>query len=51
MLDAAHDGGAANLTLVALWDGDKRDTGGTRHMVDVAREQDAAIDINESNQL
>jgi hypothetical protein len=45
MLDAALQNGPAHLTLIALWDGNTGDTGGTAHMISVAQSQHAATEI------
>lgn len=48
----AWSGGAGNLTLIALWNGEKGDgPGGTADMIRVARERGAAVRILDSNAL
>ena len=51
MLDTALAAGGRDMTLIALWDGGKGDTGGTSHMIDVAKTQHATIDIIDSTKL
>jgi hypothetical protein len=52
MLDTAlADGGGANLTILSLWDGDKGNTGGTGHMIEVGKAQHATIDIIDPHTL
>jgi hypothetical protein len=51
MLDKALSAGGAHLTLIALWDGNKGETGGTAHMIRVARAQHAAIEIIDTRRL
>lgn len=49
-LDSAPD--AAHLTLIALWNGKEGDgPGGTRHMIDVARERGAKTVILDAKEL
>ena len=45
MLKAALAGGGAHMTLIALWDGNRGETGGARQMIDAAKAQDARIEI------
>lgn len=48
----ASSGGAGNLTLIALWNGEKGDgPGGTADMIRVARERGAAVRILDSNDI
>lgn len=51
MLDTALSAGGAQLTLIALWDGRKGDTGGTAHMIQVAKQHQANIDIIDPHKL
>ena len=52
MLDAAlANGGGPHLTILALWDGNKGDTGGTGHMIEVGSAQHASIAILDTNTL
>jgi hypothetical protein len=49
-LESAPD--AAHLTLLALWNGEEGDgPGGTRHMIDVARDRGARIEILDAKGL
>ena len=45
MLDAALASGGDHMALVALWDGKAGQTGGAGHMVRVAKEQGAAVEV------
>ncbi|KAA5538855.1 hypothetical protein [Adhaeribacter rhizoryzae] len=46
MLDNALQDGGSNMSLIALWDGKGGDgSGGTEHMVQIAKEQGAHINI------
>ncbi|MFT2010975.1 hypothetical protein ACMA1I_20045 [Pontibacter sp. 13R65] len=52
MLDKALSEGGRNMTLLALWDGKGGDgDGGTEHMVQIAKEQGARIEIIDINKL
>jgi hypothetical protein len=51
MLDTALPAGGANVTLLVLWDGNKGETGGTAHMIDVARAEHAAVDIVDTHKI
>ena len=52
MLDLGLKNGGKNMTLIALWNGEDGDgEGGTKHMVEVAREQGAGIKIVDTNKL
>ena len=52
MLNAALKNGGKNMTLISLWDGASGDgSGGTEHMINVAREQNAGIKIIDINKL
>jgi hypothetical protein len=45
MLKSALKNGGAEMTLLALWDGNIGETGGTHHMIKVARENGAGVEI------
>ncbi len=52
MLDTALKNGGKNMSLIALWDGKAGDGGGgTEHMVNVAKEQEARVIIIDINKL
>jgi hypothetical protein len=52
MLDNALKNGGNNMTLIALWDGKGGDgSGGTEHMVNVAKEHEAEVIIIEIDKL
>jgi hypothetical protein len=52
MLKTALRSGGDQLALIALWDGQGGDgPGGTRHMVDVARKEGAAIEVIDVGRL
>jgi hypothetical protein len=52
MLDLALKHGGKNMTLIALWNGETGDgEGGTKHMVEVAKEQGARVEIIDTNKL
>ena len=52
MLNSALKNGGENMTLLALWDGKAGDGGGgTEHMINVAREQNATVRIIEIDKL
>jgi len=52
MLNSALKNGGENMTLLALWDGKAGDGGGgTEHMINVAREQNARVKIVEIEKL
>jgi len=51
MLDKALSAGGARLTLIALWDGSPGETGGTAHMIRVAKNHNAAIEIIDTHML
>ena len=52
MLNSALKNGGENMTLLALWDGKAGDGGGgTEHMINVAREQNASVKIVEIEEL
>ena len=52
MLNSALKNGGENMTLLALWDGKAGDGGGgTEHMINVAREQNASVRIIEIDKL
>jgi hypothetical protein len=51
MLDKALSAGGPQLTLIVLWDGSKGETGGTAHMVQVAKEHKATIGIIDTHHL
>lgn len=52
MLDLALKYGGKNMTLIALWNGEAGDgEGGTKHMVKVAKEQGARVEIIDTNKL
>ncbi len=52
MLDIALKNGGKNMSLIALWDGKAGDGGGgTEHMVNVAKEQEARVIIIDINKL
>ena len=45
-MQTALSSGGKNMTLIALWNGDIGDgKGGTGHMVNIAKEQGAEVDI------
>ncbi len=46
MLEKALENGGENMSLIALWDGDKGDgEGGTEHMINIAKQKGARINI------
>lgn len=46
MLDKALENGGENMSLIALWDGEKGDgSGGTEHMIKIAKSKRARINI------
>ena len=46
MLKNALENGGENMSLIALWDGEKGDgDGGTEHMINIAKEKGARINI------
>ena len=46
MLAKALENGGQNMSLIALWDGEKGDgDGGTEHMIQIAKEKEARINI------
>jgi hypothetical protein len=52
MLDNAIKDGGRNMSLIALWDGKGGDgSGGTEHMVQIAKEQGASIHIIDIKEL
>lgn len=52
LLDTALENGGENMTMIALWDGKGGDGGGgTEHMVKVAKEQRAKINIIDINKI
>jgi hypothetical protein len=52
MLDDALKDGGENMTLLALWDGKGGDgSGGTEHMVKIAKEQRSEVKIIDINKL
>ena len=52
MLNSALESGGENMTLLALWDGKAGDGGGgTEHMINVAREQNASVKIIDIEKL
>lgn len=52
MLQTALEGGGKNMTLIALWDGGGGDgKGGTEHMVKMAREMGAEVDVIDIKKL
>jgi len=51
MLDKALSAGGAQLTLIALWDGNKGEIGGTAHMIEVAKAHHATIEIIDTHKL
>jgi len=52
MLDTALKSGGKNMSLLALWDGKPGDGGGgTEHMVNVAKEQEARVMLIDINKL
>jgi hypothetical protein len=51
MLDKALSSGGNNLTLIALWDGNTGETGGTANMVRIAKAHHANTEIINTHQL
>ena len=52
MLDAALSSGGHNMSLIALWDGGGGDgKGGTEHMVNMAKEQGAEVEVIDMNKV
>jgi len=52
MLQAALEEGGKHMTLIALWDGKRGDgNGGTEHMVNVANDEGAKVEIIDINKL
>lgn len=51
MLDKALSAGGSHLTLIALWDGNTGETGGTAHMIRVARSHHATVEIIDTRQF
>lgn len=52
MLAIALENGGKNMTLLALWDGKGGDgSGGTEHMVNMAKEKGAEVNIIQINKL
>jgi len=52
MLETALSDGGANLTLMALWDGGGGDgKGGTKDMINMAKEKGAAVEVIDIKQL
>lgn len=51
MLDMSLVDGGQNLTMIALWDGNQGETGGTWHMIKVAGAHHAAIEHIDPAQL
>ncbi len=52
MLKTALSNGGENMSLVALWNGDKGDgKGGTQHMINIAKKAGAAVNIIDINNV
>ena len=52
MLNTALKDGGKHMALIALWDGKGGDgSGGTEHMVNIAKEQGATVEIIDINKL
>lgn len=51
MLDTALSAGSDHLTLIALWDGNEGETGGTAHMIQVVQDHHAATEIIDTRGL
>jgi len=51
MLETALSSGGDHLTLIVLWDGNKGETGGTAHMVQVANDHRATVEIIDTHTL
>jgi len=52
MLNLALENGGENMTLIALWNGKGGDgEGGTEHMINIAKEQGARVEIIDTNKL
>lgn len=52
MLEAALARGGKNMTLLALWNGEKGDAeGGTEHLIRIAKEREASVSVIDLNKI